>query len=187
MTEKTFGAVVGRWQVLHNDHLRYILAAAGRRRHLIIGVTNPDPGLTRPEASDPDRHRGDANPLTYFERCLMIKDALLDEGLSLDEFTLTPLPINTPELLPYYLPLETTVYLTIYDDWGRQKQKRFLEQGYEVKIIWERAASEKGISGTMVRRLMAEGGPWEDHVPSSTIALARSWGLPERMKKMLQD
>jgi nicotinamide-nucleotide adenylyltransferase len=37
------GVIHGRFQVLHNDHLRYILAGKELCRHLVVGITNPDP------------------------------------------------------------------------------------------------------------------------------------------------
>ena len=46
MIEKT-GVINGRLQVLHNDHLKYLLAGKKRCDHLVVGITNPDPTLTR--------------------------------------------------------------------------------------------------------------------------------------------
>ena len=36
------GAVCGRFQIFHLDHLRYVLAAKERCEHLIVGITSPD-------------------------------------------------------------------------------------------------------------------------------------------------
>ena len=36
------GAVCGRFQIFHNDHLQYVLAAKERCRRLIVGITSPD-------------------------------------------------------------------------------------------------------------------------------------------------
>ena len=49
------GFIHGRFQVLHNDHLAYLLAGKAQCEHLIIGVTNPDTASIRDEAADPDR------------------------------------------------------------------------------------------------------------------------------------
>jgi len=43
MTER--GVVHGRFQVLHNDHVKYLLAGKARCRHLVVGITNPDSPL----------------------------------------------------------------------------------------------------------------------------------------------
>jgi hypothetical protein len=62
------GVIHGRFQVLHNDHLKYLLAGKARCRHLVVGITNPDPFLTKEDAAEPRRSEPGANPLTYFER-----------------------------------------------------------------------------------------------------------------------
>ena len=49
------GVIHGRFQLLHNDHLKYLLAGKQRCRHLVIGITNPDPTLTRADPADPAR------------------------------------------------------------------------------------------------------------------------------------
>ena len=37
------GVVHGRFQLFHLDHLKYVLGAKARCRHLVVGITNPDP------------------------------------------------------------------------------------------------------------------------------------------------
>lgn len=39
------GVIHGRFHILHNDHLKYLLAGKLARCHLIVGITNPDPTL----------------------------------------------------------------------------------------------------------------------------------------------
>jgi D-arabinose 5-phosphate isomerase GutQ len=39
------GVIHGRFQILHNDHLKYLLAGKDLCRHLVIGITNPDSPL----------------------------------------------------------------------------------------------------------------------------------------------
>ena len=74
------GVIHGRFQVLHNDHLRYLLAGKDLCRHLVVGITNPDPSLTREESADPHRSRPEANPLTYYERQALVRAALGEAG-----------------------------------------------------------------------------------------------------------
>ena len=71
MTET--GVVHGRFQILHNDHIKYLMAGKSKCRHLIVGITNPDPTLTRKDTADPARSLSDANPFTYYERYQMVK------------------------------------------------------------------------------------------------------------------
>ncbi len=178
------GVIHGRFQVLHNDHLRYLMAGKARCQHLVVGITNPDPTLTRQENADPHRSRSFANPLTYFERYAMVRAALESEGVNQEDFSVVPFPINFPDLYRYYVPLEATFFLTIYDDWGRKKLERFRSLGLAVEVLWERPLGQKGLSGGDIRLRMVRGEPWEDLVPPSTRQLIEAWDIPVRLKDL---
>lgn len=181
------GVTHGRFQVLHHDHLKYLLAGKARCRQLVVGITNPDPSHTRDDPADPQRSSPLANPLTYLERYQLVHSALLEAGLNLPDFTIVPFPINYPELYRYYLPLDAVFFLTIYDDWGRSKLGRFQEMGLRTEVLWERALTDKGQSATDIRRIMIDGQPWEHLVPAASVALLKSWGIPERLQRLALD
>lgn len=183
----SLGVIHGRFQVLHNDHLRYLMAGFERCRHLVIGVTNPDPTLTRDEESDPARGSAGSNPLTYFERYVMVRAALTGAGVNHGDFSVVPMPINCPELYTYYVPMDAVFFLTIYDDWGRAKLARFRGLGLKTEVLWEKSPEDKGLAGTEVRRAMAEGGEWRPMVPPSVAALLEEWGVPERIRRLDRD
>jgi nicotinamide mononucleotide adenylyltransferase len=178
------GVIHGRFQVLHNDHLKYVMAGKARCRHLVVGITNPDPMLTREDSADPRRGLPEANPLSYFERYTLIKLALLEVGLDTLEFSIVPFPINLPELYRYYVPLDATFFLTIYDQWGRKKLEQFQAHGLRTEVLWERDPHEKGIIATDVRNRMAEGRDWEHLVPPTAQSLMVEWNVPERLRKL---
>ena len=159
MTE--VGVIHGRFQVLHNDHLKYLLAGKSRCQHLVVGITNPDPILTRADPADPMRSLPASNPLTYYERQTMVREVLTDEGLSPLEFSIVPFPINLPELYRYYVPLDATFFLTIYDDWGRRKLEWFQSMGLITEVLSIRPPEEKGLSAGEIRRRMASDEAWE--------------------------
>ena len=182
MTET--GVIHGRFQVLHNDHLRYLLAGKARCRYLVVGITNPDPTLTKADSADPQRSDPVSNPLTYYERYLLIQSALLEAGLAFADFAVVPFPVNLPELYRHYVPLDATFYLTIYDEWGRKKLRQFQTLGLRTEVLWERPWSEKGLSAAEIRAKMAEGDSWDELVPASTRSLLREWGIPERLQKL---
>ena len=104
------GVIHGRFQVLHNDHLKYLMAGKAQCRHLVVGITNPDPTLTRPDAADPNRSNSFANPLAYFERYVMVRTVLEEAGVNSSDLSIVPLPINFPELYVYYVPLDATFF-----------------------------------------------------------------------------
>ncbi len=173
------GVIHGRFQVFHNDHLRYVLTGKALCDHIVVGVTNPHPGLTGEDAADPKRSRAEANPLSYYQRQWLVRASLLEAGVSSDDFTVTPFPVNYPELYRYYVPLDAVFFLTIYDDWGRRKQELFTSLGLDIHVLWECNPEEKGLSGMNIRRAMAEGKPWEHSVPPAAVVLLQQWNIPE--------
>ncbi|MBF0496859.1 MAG: nicotinate-nucleotide adenylyltransferase [Deltaproteobacteria bacterium] len=180
----TTGVIHGRFQILHNDHMKYLMAGQARCEHLVIGITNPDPIMTREDDSDPQRSTPLANPLTYFERYTMIRSVLIDSGLNETQFSIVPFPINLPELYQYYVPIEATFYLTIYDQWGIKKLSYFQGHGLKTEVLWQRPVAQKGITASSVRKMIASGGPWEDLVPPVAAALIKKWGIPARLKRL---
>jgi len=178
------GVIHGRFQVLHNDHIKYLMAGKELCSHLIVGITNPDPSLTRDSSANPHRSTPLANPLTYYERYLMTKAALVEQGLELSEFSVVPFPINVPELIKHYVPLDAVFFLTIYDDWGRQKKKYFESLGLKIHVLWEVPIEKKGLSSSDIRRSMIEGKKWEQHIPSSVEKLMKQWNITQRLVEL---
>jgi len=176
------GVIHGRFQVLHNDHIKYLLAGKARCEHLVVGITNPDPTLTRQDAADSCRSAPDANPLTYFERYCTVKAALAESGLGPESFSVVPFPINFPELYRYYVPLEAIFFLTIYDAWGEKKLQMLQTMGLKTEVLWRRRPEEKGLSSTAIRRKIAAGEPWEHLVPAATARLIGEFAVAARLR-----
>lgn len=177
------GVIHGRFHVLHNDHLKYLLAGKAKCEHLVVGITNPDPTLTRHDEADQSRGSLAANPLTYYERYHMVRAALTGEGLAEMDFSVVPFPINFPELYKYYVPMDAVFFLTIYDAWGEKKLKMFKSLGLQTEILWRRSKKTKGLSATEVRRQIAAGEPWEWLVPPAVARLVKEYNLVDRLKK----
>ncbi len=176
------GVIHGRFQVLHNDHLTYLLAGKAQCRHLVVGITNPDPQLTRDENLDRYRSAPSSNPLTYYERYRSVRAALIEAQVPEAAFSIVPFPINFPDLYRYYVPLDALFFLTIYDDWGRRKQRYFRSLGLKTHILRETTPEKKGISASDIRKSMADGAEWVHHVPASVAALLVEWDIPARIK-----
>ncbi|MHA2180069.1 MAG: adenylyltransferase/cytidyltransferase family protein [Promethearchaeota archaeon] len=178
------GVIHGRFQVLHNDHIKYLMAGKEICNHLVVGITNPDPSLTRDSDANPHRSTSLANPLTYYERYLMIQAALLEQGLSFSEFSIVPLPINVPDLIKYYVPLNAIFFLTIYDEWGKQKKKHFQTLNLKIHVLWEVPLDKKGLSSSDIRETMMRNGKWEHFLPSSVVKLMKKWNIAQRLKEI---
>lgn len=181
---RDLGVIHGRFQVLHNDHLKYLLAGKTCCRHLVVGITNPDPGQTRSETADPARSDPLANPLTYYERQVMIRAALIEAGVDPADLTIVPFPINLPEMYRYYVPLEAVFFLTIYDDWGQRKLEYFKSLGLTTHVLWEVKPEQKGISAGDVRQRLLDDRPWTHLVPSCVPPLLEQWGVRERLQEI---
>ena len=174
------GAVCGRFQIFHLDHLQYVLAAKERCRHLIVGITSPDRSVAPAEAADPNRGLDEANPCTYYERMKMVEAALLEVGVSREEFDIVPFPIGKPELIRYYIPDGTTIFVTILDQWGHCKTDRLRDFGYPVEVLWER--NDKIISSSMIRKCIREDRDWSEFVPSATDKYLKDQKIDQRIK-----
>ena len=142
------GVIHGRFHVLHNDHMKYLMAGKNLCRHLVVGITNPDPSLTKMENTDRERNSPLANPLTYYERYVVINRALEAEGLMRNDFSVVPFPINFPERYKYYVPLDAVFFLTIYDEWGKKKLEYFRDQGLKTHVLWDVPRDKKGVSAS---------------------------------------
>jgi len=178
------GTIHGRFQILHNDHIKFLMAGKKLCKHLIVGITNPDPSLTKDHDSNPHRSTPIANPLTYYERYVMVKEALLEEGLKFSQFSIVPFPINVPELLKYYAPMDAVFFLSIYDGWGRQKKEYLESLGLKVHVLWEVPLEEKGLSGSDIRNSMLKGEPWEHFLPTTVVKLVKKWDILTRISEL---
>jgi nicotinamide-nucleotide adenylyltransferase len=178
------GVIHGRFQVLHNDHLKYLLSGKALCRHLVVGITNPEPDLMRDESADPGRSHPSANPLTYYERYRLVRAAMLGEGVGPVEFSIVPLPINLPERYHYYVPMEAVFFLSIYDQWGERKLRYFQSLGLKTHILRRVTLVQKGLSAGEIRGRMSAGDPWQHLVPPATLPLLAAMDIVQRLRKL---
>ncbi len=108
--------VHGRFQPFHNGHLEYLRAARDLCDTLIVGITNPDPTVILEEPTSEHRHLPESNPYTYFERLLMVREVLRDEGVPDERWIIIPFPVNSPDRWRYYLPMNAVHYLRVRDE-----------------------------------------------------------------------
>lgn len=179
----SIGVVHGRFQLLHNDHVKYIMAGKKKCEHLIIGICNPDIEKTKYTAANPHRSQPFANPFSYFERYQMIKGTLVQLGVDPLSFDIVPFPINYPELIFNYTPQNARYYMTIYDEWGIEKKQKLEKIGCDIEVLWNISIEQKGISGTDVRKLIVEKKPWKSYVPTFVYEYIKINHLEEKIKE----
>jgi nicotinamide-nucleotide adenylyltransferase len=117
----------------------------------------------------------------------MVQAALLEQNLRYSQFSIVPFPINVPDLFRFYVPMDAVFFLSIYDDWGRQKKKYFESLGLKIHILWEVKLENKGISSSDIRENMIRGKKWEHLVPKSVVNLIEDWDIIERLKKLSRE
>lgn len=178
------GVIHGRFQVLHNDHMKYLLTGKSLCRHLVIGITNPDPMLVKEERVDPRRSDPLANPLTYYERYVLIKEALGAAGISPEAYSIVPLPINLPERYQYYVPMDAVFFLTIYDGWGERKLHYFKALGLQTHILRRVSVEEKGLSASDIRQAILQGQPMDHLVPPTVASRLYQWKIDQRLRRL---
>lgn len=168
MKKDKVGVIHGRFQGLHWGHIEYLLAGMKRCKHLIIGITNFDITEEKPENdANPTRANTRSNPFSYYHRYMMIKNSLIENGISQDKFDIVPFPIEFPEKISNYVPTDATFYVTIYDKWGEKKLSILKSLGLKTDVMWVRTNADRFSSGTEVREAIRSGKRWKHLVPNA--------------------
>ena len=176
---KRYGVVLGRFQPLHIGHMEYLEAAATRCEKLVIGITNPDVVNIYRESSDPKRSLATSNPLTYFQRRMLIDSALVSCGWMRADFIIVPMDISKQQNMLSFLPAisDFVVLTTIYDDWGHTKTERLRNDGFDVNVLWKRSMASRLTSGTEIRNKINQGLQWNHLVPNGMSSLLNTYLL----------
>jgi nicotinamide-nucleotide adenylyltransferase len=161
------GLFVGRFQPLHKGHLHIMMEALKEVDSLIVGVGSAERSHT------PD------DPFTAGERIEMVLEAAKESSV---QHRILPVPIrdidrysiwvaHVVSLVPSFSVVYTNNPLT---------SSLFRNAGYEVRGT---ALVERGqLSGENIRRMMREGGVWEELVPESVAGYMRSIDAVRRVK-----
>jgi len=155
--------VTGRFQPVHEQHLELFDTALRDADHLVIAVTNPDPGARRVEPTSEHRHLAESNPFTYFERVWLLRAALDARGLTA-RTTIVPFDLTRPACWGDYVPLRARQLVRVYSDWEREKAQRLAEAGYPVTVLDGDPAAR--ISASDIRAQLRDGSAtWQDLLP----------------------
>lgn len=178
------GIVCGRFQPLHMGHMDYIGNALRESKQLIIGITNPDPQFIKSEETCEHRSLLEANPFTYYERYRMIKNSLLSTYENIARIDIVPFPINNPELLKNYIPLDGCFFVDIFDNWGYRKVELLKSAGIENIRIRIVEKTDESISGTKVRHYIKSYEDISQIVPREVVKVMNDIGFSEIRRRM---
>lgn len=173
------GHVHGRLQPLHDEHLDYFAWAAADCDRLVVGVTNADPSHVAVEDADPDRHRPENNPFTYYERYRMVAAVADRLPAAVD---VVPFPINRPELWDDYAPADAVHFVNVLEPWHERKVERLRDHGRTVRTKQGR----RTVSGTRIRERMAASGDWRADVPDPVVAVLDDVDAERRVRALLE-
>ena len=155
-----------------------------RCNKLYIGLTNPDGRHTRGSVNDENRGTKAANPLSYYERCQMIRGAMSEFGVSESEYEIIPFPISFPEYILQYAPKDAVYYMGLFDAWDEEKYKILRSLDLQVEVLWRKPLEEKGISASWIRHCIATDEEWSQFVPKSVYSYLTENDLDKRIKRL---
>lgn len=159
---------VGRFQPIHNGHLSTIKQIIDSGEDLIIAIGSAQYSHT------PD------NPFSGGERIMLIKRALIDEGLPLERIDIVPVPdIHIHPLWVAHLRSFVPHFDKAYTH-NPLVRRLFVDAGFEVG---ETELLDRHVhSGKHVRELIRWGGDWVSLVPPGVAELIKQYGLDQRMR-----
>jgi MoaA/NifB/PqqE/SkfB family radical SAM enzyme len=182
------GVIHGRFQCLHYGHIEYILSGLSRCKHLIIGITNCYPNIVNKiDSVDENRFKDESNPFSYYERMIMIKNSLLDEKIASTQFDIVPFPIEKEEDILYFAPKNAIYFMTIYDEWGKNKKEKLERLGLNVEVMWKKDISKKPTCATLIRKMIADQeNTWLKMVPPAVSEFILDNSLDQRIRESIQ-
>lgn len=150
---KPVGLLIGRFQPFHIGHLTSVNYALKEVDHLYILV-----------GSSQKSHEM-RNPFTAGERILMIRNALIDEGLDARRYLIIPVPDAIGHAVwTAFIDQVVPKYDTVFSN-DKLTIQLFREKG--VEVIEPPLYKRKSFSATEVRRRIVSGGDWESLVPAA--------------------
>ncbi|ACJ16652.1 nicotinamide mononucleotide adenylyltransferase [Thermococcus onnurineus NA1] len=163
------GLFVGRFQPVHNGHIKALEFVFSQVDEVIIGIGSAQASHTL------------KNPFTTSERMEMLIRALDEAGLE-KRYYLIPLPdINFNAIWSTYVQSMVPRFDVVFTGNSLVAQL-FRERGYEV--IVQPMFRKDILSATEIRKRMVEGEPWEELVPKSVAEFIKEIKGVERIKML---
>ncbi len=163
------GFYIGRFQPFHKGHLSAVQQALNKVDFLIIGIGSAQYSRTAD------------NPFTAGERAAFIRDALVENSITEDRFTIIPIPdIHDNAEWPAYVQKLTPPFDVVFvgDD---GLVKKLFEKHTDIPVTVVK--KEVDSCATDIRKAMLEEGDWKKHLPKSTVKHLKRINGIERIKK----
>lgn len=182
-TLSELACIHGRFQPFHLGHVDYLKACLARWEAVVIGIAAPTPvpvGFPGVE----HRNRPSANPLTYLERTILIRECCRELGFEDRRIEFSPFPIDEPPLLRYFVPKSVVCATTRLYLWNDEKIRRLENEGYTVVVLDE--CKKAAFDGSAIRSLMAKAdGTWTGMVSPVMAKMLSEWNVAERIRLLL--
>jgi len=163
------GLFVGRFQPVHNGHIKALEFVFSQVDEVIIGIGSAQASHTL------------KNPFTTSERMEMLIRALNEAGFK-RKYYLIPLPdINFNAIWATYVVSMVPKFDVVFTGNSLVAQL-FREKGYEV--IVQPMFRKDILSATEIRKRMIEGKPWEELVPKSVAEYIKEIKGVERIRML---
>ncbi|TXT56691.1 MAG: Nicotinamide-nucleotide adenylyltransferase [Candidatus Thorarchaeota archaeon] len=162
---------VGRFQPVHKGHLFTIKQILEKGEDLVIGVGSAQYSHT------PD------NPLTGGERVMLIKRAILAEGLPIERVDIIPIPdihihplwvAHVKSLTPYFDKAysHNPIVSSLLSDAGIQVDS--------TKLL-ERSRYSASHIRDLIRWMKSD---WEDLVPAAVVKMLKAYNIDKRIQRI---
>lgn len=169
----------GRFQPFHLGHLDYLLRSLEAWDFIYIGLTACFPGQ-RDGGELSHRDLRYANPLTYVERCGLIRAVIRAEGIDLARVDFVPFPIDKPDDIQYVISRNVVCSTTNLYEWNSEKIKRLESAGYVTHVLQE--CVKLPLCGSLIRKMIVEQDDgWKRLVPAVIVPLLESLKIRERL------
>ncbi len=163
------GLFVGRFQPVHNGHIKALEFVFSQVDEVIIGIGSAQASHTL------------KNPFTTSERMEMLIRALNEAGMD-KRYYLIPLPdINFNAIWATYVVSMVPRFDVVFTGNSLVAQL-FREKGYEV--IVQPMFRKDILSATEIRKRMVEGKPWGELVPKSVAEFIKGIKGVERIRML---
>ncbi|MEM0202915.1 MAG: nicotinamide-nucleotide adenylyltransferase [Archaeoglobaceae archaeon] len=161
--------IFGRFQPFHLGHLEVIKWALKSFDEIVLLIGMADESHTL------------RNPFTAGERIWMIRESLIENGISLDKIITATVPTMSVYVGNAFYILNLVPKIKAIITRNPIIAQVFKDAGLEVLIPPD--FNREKFRGTTIRKMMLNGGNWKECVPNAVVRIIESINGVERLKK----